>query len=461
MARPGILFAHGALWFDDPRYRLAWLAAPQALVVIAALLLFAVANQGRWGKPASSTKERIAELTVLRDKAGKQGDTKALASLTEAAQDGEIDAAAKLATLYDPLVSGSFPQKSVPNDAVRAVKLYGPGAETGNELAVARLADLLLDPVNPAPEKTRGCRLAQVWRDQPGLDARGELRLLLKQGQCLLDEESGVRLDAGRGGETIYGLIVSKYEPAVQAYVRSLGLQKAFAIKALQEHMANRKFGALYTGPVDGKVHPETIAHLEMLAGIRPMVESEESKARKARRDQEKVEYRYPPGLNEKSFRDLAQAANTDIKAVLRLKTFADAGNAAAQAAYAYCYNPFFKNAVIMPDAQLAASYYERAAKAGHAVAASQAASLYYKGAGNLPRDFKKSAALQILQIELDPGAAFVLTDPQISAGMSGEFWGALQAELAARGYYKTPIENRRNEAVVAALQAFEKANTR
>lgn len=461
MARPGFLAAHGSLWFDDARYRLAWLVAPQALTVVLAALFLSFVGQGQWGKPASSTKERIAELSALRDKAGKQGDTKALAALTAASDDGEIDASTKLGTLYDPLVSASFPQKSVPNDLARAVRLYGPGAETGDGLAVTRLADLLLDPSNPAPDTKRGCRLAQVWRDQPDLDARGDMRLFLKYGQCLLDESSGLPLDAKRGAETVFAALTNKFEPAIQTYVRKLGLQKPFAIKALQEYSANLKFGTLYTGPVDGAVHPETIAYFEMIAGIRPMVESEASKALKAKRDQEKVENRYPPGMNEVTFRQLAQAANDDIRAVTRLKTYADAGNAAAQAAYAYCYNPFFKNAVIAPDAQLAAAYYERAAKAGHAGAAGQAASLYYKGAGNLPRDFKKSAALQILQIELDPGAAFLLIDPQISAGMSGEFWGALQGELAARGYYKTPIENRRNDAVVAALQAFEKANAR
>lgn len=462
MAASGLLSTHGSLWYADPRYRLAWLIAPQALTVILAALVLSVVSEGQWGKPASSTPERIAELSALRDKAGKEGDAKALETLTRAADDGELDAAAKLGTLYDPLVSAAFPRKSVPNDATRAIRLYGPGADSGSELATARLADLLLDPVTPRIDKPRGCRLAQIWRAKPGLDARGELRLLLKQAQCLVDEESGLALDAKSAADTIYGLITTKFEPAVKTYVRSLGLQKPFVIKALQEHMANRKFGTLYTGPVDGTVHPETVAHLEMLAGIRPMVESEESRVRKARRNEEKVEYRYPSGLNEVTFRALAQAANSDPKAVARLKAYADAGNAAAQAAYAYSQNPFFnKGAIYPPDAQVAATYYERAARAGHAGAAGQAAFLYYKGASNLARDLKKSAALHMLQIELDPGSAFVLTDPQISAGMSGEFWAALQTELAARGFYKTPIENRRNEAVVSALQAFEKANAR
>lgn len=461
MARPGLLAAHGSLWFDDARYRLAWLVAPQALTVVLVALFLSSVGEGRWGKPASSTKERIAELSALRDKAGKQGDTKALAALTAASDDGEIEASTKLGTLYDPLVSASFPQKTVPNDLARAVRLYGPGAETGDGLAVTRLADLLLDPSNPAPDTKRGCRLAQVWRDQPDLDARGDMRLFLKYGQCLLDEGSGLPLDAKRGAETVFAALTSKFEPAIQTYVRKLGLQKPFVIKALQDHAARLKFGTLYTGPVDGVVHPETVAYFEMIAGLRPMVESEQSKALKAKREQDKVEFRYPPGLNEATFRQLAQAANDDPRAVSRMKAYADAGNAAAQAAYAYCYNPFFnKGAVYPPDAQVAAAYYERAARAGHAGAAGQAATLYLRGIGNLPRDAKKAASLTMLQLELDPGATFLFVDPQISNGISGDFWAALQAELASRGFYKTPIENRRNDAVVAALQAFEKANT-
>ncbi len=461
MARPGLLSAHGSLWYDDPRYRLAWLGAPQAIVLILAALLLTVANQGDWGKPASSTKERIAELSALRDKAGKEGDAKALASLTEAAEAGEIDAQAKLGTLYDPLVSGSFPKKSVPNDAVRAIRLYGPGADTGNDLAVGRLADLLLDPINPSPDRQRGCRLAQSWRDQPGLDARGELRLMLKYAQCLTDEASGLPVDAKRAADAIYGLIAAHYEPAIKTYVHNLGLQKPFVIQALQQHMASLEF-APYGGPVDGLVHPETIARLEMAADLRPYVETSADKERKRLREQEDPRNRFPPGMNDSAFRELAVAANTDLKALARMKAYADAGNVASQAVYGRAYDPYAnRGTVYPPDARIAVAYYERAAQGGHRDTAAWAANLYDRGAGALARDPAKAASLMMLQLDINPGYTWMLTDPEPWAEASGQFWAELQKALAARGFYKSPIEAKKNDATIAALNALEKANSR
>jgi TPR repeat protein len=461
MARQGLLSAHGSLWYDDPRYRLAWFVAPQAIVVVLAVLVLAAASGGDWGKPASSSKERIAELSALRDRAGKDGDAKALEALTRAADDGEIQAAAKLATLYDPLVADSFPRKTVPNDAVRAVRLYGPGADTGDGLAVTRLADLLLDPINPNPDVKRGCALAQAWRDQPALDARGEFRLWLKQAQCLVDDASGLPRDTKRAAEAIFALVGEKYEPAMKTYVRSLGLQKPFVVKALQEHMASLAYGP-YLGPVDGIVHPETIARLEMAAGLRPFADSAEAKERRRSRDQEDPRFRYPPGLYENTFRELAVDANTDLKAVARMKAYADAGNVAAMAVYGRCYDPFAnRGTVYPPDARVAVAYYERAARGGHRDTAAWAASLYDKGAGALARDPAKAASLMMLQLEVNPSYVESLTDPEIWTGGSGDFWAALQKELAARGFYKNPVEGRRNDATIASLKAFGKAAAR
>lgn len=51
--------------------------------------------QGVWGQPATASKARIAELSALRDRAGKDGDRTAFDALTAAATRGQIDAATK------------------------------------------------------------------------------------------------------------------------------------------------------------------------------------------------------------------------------------------------------------------------------------------------------------------------------------------------------------------------------
>ena len=56
------LRAHATLWYDDRRYRLAWLALPQAGTVLLANLLFALVAQGEWGRPATGSRQRAAEL---------------------------------------------------------------------------------------------------------------------------------------------------------------------------------------------------------------------------------------------------------------------------------------------------------------------------------------------------------------------------------------------------------------
>ena len=122
---------HGSLWYEDPWYRLAWLALPQAGTVLLANLLFALVAQGEWGRPATGSRQRAAELEILRDRAGGEGDAAALNQLAAGAKAGEIDAATRLATLYDPLVAGRFPRKTVPSDRGAQPSFTGPAAMPG------------------------------------------------------------------------------------------------------------------------------------------------------------------------------------------------------------------------------------------------------------------------------------------------------------------------------------------
>ncbi len=58
-------------------------------------LCLALAAHGEWGRPATASKERLAELTALRDRAGKNGDRKAFEELSAAAARNQIDASTK------------------------------------------------------------------------------------------------------------------------------------------------------------------------------------------------------------------------------------------------------------------------------------------------------------------------------------------------------------------------------
>src|SRR5204863_105820 len=53
VAREDWLRAHGALWYGDARYRLAWFVLPQAVTCAVAGLCLALAAHGEWGRPAT------------------------------------------------------------------------------------------------------------------------------------------------------------------------------------------------------------------------------------------------------------------------------------------------------------------------------------------------------------------------------------------------------------------------
>ena len=62
VAREDWLRAHGALWYGDARYRMAWFVLPQAVTCAVAGLCLALAAHGEWGRPATASKERLAEV---------------------------------------------------------------------------------------------------------------------------------------------------------------------------------------------------------------------------------------------------------------------------------------------------------------------------------------------------------------------------------------------------------------
>ena len=445
-----LLRAHGRLWYGEAGYRAAWIALPQAATVAAAGLCLAIAAGGEWGRPATASKARVAEFSALRDRAGKQGDRKALDELTALATRGQIDASTRLGTLYDPLVAGLLPKKTTPNDFSRAAALYGPGAAAGDLLAMTRLADVLLDPGNANGDLRRGCRLAQAWIDAPETLEKtitGEEALAVKLAHCYVRPGSGLKQDPVRAGELVTGVLWRKHAPTMTAFISNLGLQDPALIAGLQRHYA--KTGR-YVGPVDGKANPALVTALQVSAGIANTVATPRPEPRKAEAKEPAPE-----------MTALIRAAWTDARARERLTMRAEAGDVDALAACGQLFNPVLnKGQSFAPDAQRAVSYYERAAAAGHGRSAGEAAAIYDSGWGNVAKDPKKAAALIMRAIDLkDDQATFWLLYPE-AGNFSGPFWGAIQAELTARGFYTLPVEDKRNASVVTALLAYMKAKS-
>ncbi len=445
-----LLRAHGRLWYDEAGYRAAWFALPQAATVALAGLCLALAAGGEWGQPATASKARVAEISALRDRAGKQGDRKALDELTALATRGQIDASIRLGTLYDPLAASYFPKKTTPDDFSRAAALYAPGAAAGDLVAVTRLAEVLLDPGNRNGDLRRGCRLAQAWMDAPETLEKtitGEEALAVKLAHCYVRPESGLKQDPVRAGELITAVLWRKHPPTMTAFITNLGMQDPAVITGLQLHYA--KTGR-YIGPVDGKANAALITALQVSAGITNTLATPRPEPRK-------VEAKEPaPEMTA-----LIRAAWTDARARVRLKMRAEAGDVDALAACGQLFNPVMnKGQSFAPDAQLAVSFYERAAAAGHGRSAGEAAVIYDSGWGNVAKDPKKAAALIMQAIDLkDDQATFWLLFPE-AGNFSGPFWGAIQAELTARGFYTLPIENKRNPSVITALRAYMKAKS-
>lgn len=451
VARGDWLRAHAALWYDDRRYRLAWLALPQAVTCAVAGLCIALAAQGVWGQPATASKARLAELSALRDRAGKDGDRAAFDALTAAATRGQIDAATKLGTLYDPLTAAYFPNKPAPNDFARATALYGPGAAIGDLLAVARLADVLLDPANPNRDLRRGCRLAQTWIDAPETLERtitGEERLTVKLATCYVEPESGLPQDPVRAGGLVTAVLWRRHRPTMDAFINDLGRQNPALVSGIQRHLAEQR---RYIGPVDGRPNPGIITALQVEAGITATVATPRPEPRRMA----------PKGPDPEVLALQAAARDGDRRKLAELKSRADAGDADALTAYARLFNPVMnKGDVFAPDAQVAVAAYERAAAAGNGMAAGEAAVLYDSGYGNVAKDPRKAAALALRGVDLkDDQITFWLLFPE-AGNWSDGFWGAIQAALTARGFYTLPVENKRNAAVITALRAYMKAKS-
>jgi TPR repeat protein len=151
------LAAHGKLWYDDKRYRFAWIAWPQALAILAFLWFWAMPPTGKhaqWAKPMDSDA-RSTELTQLRDAA--KSSQSAMDSLERDAVGGEALAQFFFGTLFDPDLKLST---IVQPDIAKAIGWYARGANQGEDSSLRNLALIYYYGNWVRRDYTRGCYYA-------------------------------------------------------------------------------------------------------------------------------------------------------------------------------------------------------------------------------------------------------------------------------------------------------------
>lgn len=152
------LVAHGKLWYDDKWYRLAWIAWPQALAMVAVLWFWAMPPTGKhapWARPLD-TAARSTELVTLRDAA--KSSQPAMDSLERDALGGEMLAQFFFGTLLDPFIKLSTIAQP---DIVKATGWYTRAANQGEESSLRNLALLYFAGTYVRRDYTRACNYAR------------------------------------------------------------------------------------------------------------------------------------------------------------------------------------------------------------------------------------------------------------------------------------------------------------
>lgn len=205
---------HGALWYRNFGYRLAWLALPQALGALILAVFFMggglgdlsfkgkdpVGDQtaGDWAKPMDMAATED-ELNKLRDAAGYEGNETALAELEEVAKGGDAIASFKLGVLYSPYFAATFPYPAQ-KDAARAAELLEPAAKAGFWKAYGALGEIYVGEPAPLLNKTKGCEYLIRYINDPDRQALGwqsdEISRMINGANCLINQlrDEGVEL---------------------------------------------------------------------------------------------------------------------------------------------------------------------------------------------------------------------------------------------------------------------------
>jgi TPR repeat protein len=168
------LAAHGKLWYDDRRYRLAWIVWPQALAAVVVLWFWAMPSTGKtaqWAKPLDPAA-RAHALLALRDAA--KSSRPAMDTLERDAFGGETLAQFFFATLFDPDFKLST---IVQPDIVKAVDWYSKAANQGDQSSLNNLALAYSRGIYARVDYTRACYYARKLGAESfgaGLSVKGD-----------------------------------------------------------------------------------------------------------------------------------------------------------------------------------------------------------------------------------------------------------------------------------------------
>jgi TPR repeat protein len=193
------LAAHGKLWYDDKWYRLAWIAWPQALALLAVLWFWAMPSTGRhaqWAKPIDGAA-RATQLTQLRDAAKSSQSSMAL--LERDATGGEALAQFYLGTLFDPDIKMST---IVQPDITTAVGWYARAANQDNVPSVRNLAMIYFQGTWVRRDYTRACYYATKL-GAGNLQGLGEAMAI--KGDCYARGLGGTKVDLVQAADAYQG----------------------------------------------------------------------------------------------------------------------------------------------------------------------------------------------------------------------------------------------------------------
>ena len=204
--KPGSLArTHGALWYGSRSYRLSWLALPQALAAAAVAAFFMGGGVGDLGfnggaggsAPLQTTGDWAAPMDMaatedtlnkLRDAAGYEGDTAALAELQTIAEGGDAIASFKLGVLYSPYFAATFPYPAE-KDAKRAADLLDVAVKAGFWKAYGALGEIYVGEAKPLGDMAKGCENLIRYINDPERQALGwqsdEISRMVNGANCL------------------------------------------------------------------------------------------------------------------------------------------------------------------------------------------------------------------------------------------------------------------------------------
>lgn len=447
--------AHGARWYDDARYRFAWLMLPQAcaaLLVLAAVPLLRQAD--KWGEPASS-KELEKRFADLLDKAGKDGDKAAFDEMTKAADAGGIAANSILAHLYDPGDAGAYPKNPVQPDAAKALKMYRVAADAGFPGGQRGATVLTLNQSYPTYDLKQGCRYGTAFYANPlAIQVKHfeEWSTLALIANCYVDEGSGVKRDLPKAASIYLDGVAAKHKPTIALLSDKLGLQPKDLVTALQQNLKQR---GLYYGALDGAATAQTIGAIRSLAGEAskppPPTNPPPANPPPANPPPANPPSQQPPS---ESAQVLFEKAKSDRTSEIRLRFLADGGDTTAQLLYGMLFAPAYTaQRTTVLDARRAMTYFELLSKRGDAVAGAAAAwgaMLYDAGYPELPRDGNKAAFFAVRALELKNADMVKMLE---SNKWGPGFWSTLQAELTIRNLYTGMLVDRRNDRSIMAAR--------